>query len=276
MNNDNIFWLNEPQILFKNYLNFIPSTTMNEIQIYNSLTRLCLYLLILILIFRKSIYYIYICISIIIIIIVMNFIKYKNINYNTKTNENFKNINLTYNTGSFDNIDYQFDLNNNENIIRRNDINQDTSDINEINKDVQVGYYDSDGKIQFYKTTDKQNEDNMPNSADLTFSCRKPTKDNPFMNSDVDDYTNNNPPVSCNDDDENIPENITKSFNEDLYMNFEDIFEKKNSQRQFFSVPNAEVPNKQVEFANWLYKSPETCKENQEKCLRYEDLKYKR
>lgn len=276
MDNDNIFWLNNPIILIKNYLNFIPTTNMNEIQIYNALTRLCIYIIILILVFSKSKYYIYLFVAIIIILILMNFIKHKN-NDNSinHINKELEEVNSTLsNKESFDNIDYQFDLNDNKNIIRRNEFAEDTKNINNLDKDVQVGYYDSDDKIQFYRTTGKI--DNENNEANLKYSCRKPTDNNPFMNPDINDYTNDNPPVECNEDDENIPENITKTFNKDLFMNLEDVFEIKNSQRQFYTVPNVEVPNKQIEFANWLYKSPETCKEDQEQCLRYEDLRFKR
>lgn len=276
MDNDNIFWLNNPIILIKNYLNFIPTTNMNEIQIYNALTRLCIYIIILILVFSKSKYYIYLFVAIIIILILMNFIKHKN-NDNSinHINKELEEVNSTLsNKESFDNIDYQFDLNDNKNIIRRNEFAEDTKNINNLDKDVQVGYYDSDDKIQFYRTTGKI--DNENNEANLKYSYRKPTDNNPFMNPDINDYTNDNPPVECNEDDENIPENITKTFNKDLFMNLEDVFEIKNSQRQFYTVPNVEVPNKQIEFANWLYKSPETCKEDQEQCLRYEDLRFKR
>ena len=36
-----------------------------------------------------------------------------------------------------------------------------------------------------------------------------------------------------------------------------DVFGKRNSQRQFYTMPNTEVPNSQDEFAKWLYGKPE-------------------
>ena len=40
------------------------------------------------------------------------------------------------------------------------------------------------------------------------------------------------------------------------------IFSKNNSQRQFYTTPVTTIPNDQKSFANWLYKTPPTCKEN--------------
>ena len=48
-----------------------------------------------------------------------------------------------------------------------------------------------------------------------------------------------------------------------------DIFGKNNSQRQFYTMPVTTIPNNQTQFANWLYKTEPTCKENNgESCLR--------
>jgi hypothetical protein len=41
-------------------------------------------------------------------------------------------------------------------------------------------------------------------------------------------------------------------------------------------MPWTTIPNKQDEFARWLYLSPKTCKEDQDYCLRYEDIRTKR
>lgn len=44
--------------------------------------------------------------------------------------------------------------------------------------------------------------------------------------------------------------------------------------RQFFNKKEESSDNKS--FAQWLYQTPETCKENPSKCLRYEDVRYSR
>jgi hypothetical protein len=89
------------------------------------------------------------------------------------------------------------------------------------------------------------------------------------------DFNNDNhSPVACNSDDEDIKQNMDLKFNEDMYHDIEDVFDKKNSQRQFFTVAHT-IPNDMEAFANWCYKFPPTCKTNQERCLRYEDLRMK-
>jgi len=284
MDNKKKFWLENPEIIFKDYLDIIPNKNMNEIEIYNSIFRFCLYLIIILLIFyNKNKYlktYIYICLCFIIITIILYYVK---INDDTKINktieepikgiEGFENNTFENNE---DNYFEQFDLNNNKNIIRRNIINDDMEDINNKNYEVEVGYYDSDNKIRFNRTTGKINKDKTPFIHNINYSCKKPTKDNPFMNPDIDDYKKKEPVVACNTDDEDIPEQITKSFNEDMYLNFDDTFEKKNFQRQFLTSPNTTIPNHQTEFAEWLFKTDEICKENQEKCLKYTDIRYNR
>jgi hypothetical protein len=132
------------------------------------------------------------------------------------------------------------------------------------------GYIDSNGEMRFNRVTGQPTT-----GQDVTYTCRKPTKDNPFMNPPISDF-NTTAPAACNSDDENINNSITKAFKSDLYMDVDDVFEKMNSQRQFYTVPNTSIPNQQTEFANWLYRIPQTCKEDQEQCLRYEDLRYKR
>ena len=135
---------------------------------------------------------------------------------------------------------------------------------------IESGFTDSNGEIRFNRVTG-----NPTSGQDVTYSCRKPTKDNPFMNPPISDL-NSKAPEACNSDDENIQNSIDKSFKRDLYMDIDDVFEKMNSQRQFYTIPNTSIPNQQTEFAQWLYRTPLTCKEDQEQCLRYEDLRYKR
>jgi hypothetical protein len=135
---------------------------------------------------------------------------------------------------------------------------------------IESGYIDSTGEMRFNRVTGQPT-----NGEDVTYSCRKPTKDNPFMNPPISDL-NTPSPEACNADDEKIQNSITKAFRRDLYMDIDDVFERMNSQRQFYTVPNTSIPNQQTEFAQWLYRVPQTCKEDQEQCLRYEDLRYKR
>jgi len=136
---------------------------------------------------------------------------------------------------------------------------------------IESGYIDSNNEIRINRVTDRPTD-----KPDVTYTCRKPTPDNPFMNPPISDYNKESIPVACNSNDENINNEINHSFNSGLFLNIDDLFDKMNSQRQFYTVPNTAIPNNQTEFANWLYRAPVTCKEDQEKCLRYEDLRFKR
>ena len=116
------------------------------------------------------------------------------------------------------------------------------------NEKVQVGRLDKNGKVSF------NDNDNDTQSLDSIHSCKSPTRDNPYMNGDVEEigkYT----PVACNADDEDIKSQVEDAFNENLYKNMTDLFELKNSERQFYTVP---VPNgvpDTVKFAKWVYGS---------------------
>jgi hypothetical protein len=104
-------------------------------------------------------------------------------------------------------------------------------------------------------------------------TCTKSTKDNPFMNFLVSDYLNEpDKKKACT----NVENDINQNFNNELYQDIDDLFDKKNSQRQFYTMPNTQNPNEQKEFAEWLYKIPETCKTDQETCLKYEDIRFKK
>lgn len=94
----------------------------------------------------------------------------------------------------------------------------------------------------------------------------KPTEDNPFMNILPEEYISNPnreavSRLNCNKN-PNIDELITKHFNYNLYRDSSDLYGRNTSQRQFYTMPVTTIPNEQDKLANWLYKTPPTCKEN--------------
>jgi hypothetical protein len=93
--------------------------------------------------------------------------------------------------------------------------------------------------------------------------CVTPTVNNPFMNVAISDYKNMPNREVCDDllDNPNIKQDIESKFNHGLYQDVGDIWGKNNSQRQFYTMPNTSIPNKQKEFALWLYNRGPTCKE---------------
>ena len=94
----------------------------------------------------------------------------------------------------------------------------------------------------------------------------KPTYDNPFMNPTLLDINNNSDREAYSKksfiDNEEIKNEIEDKFSYNLYQDASDVFGKTNSQRQFYTTPVTTIPNKQDDFAQWLYGKPQTCKEN--------------
>jgi hypothetical protein len=120
------------------------------------------------------------------------------------------------------------------------------------------------------KTPPKENKRNMSgNFPELqkmnTKECTEPTENNPFGNVLMNEYDDNpQRPPACNSED--VKEEVNDYFTE-LNQDPYDIYNRKHSQRQFFSTANTEIPNNQQSFAQWLYGKPDfTCKENALMC----------
>lgn len=146
---------------------------------------------------------------------------------------------------------------------------------------VESGFYDSDNYLILGP---KQTPFNTPSSIppscpsgtgvvnQVQNVCRIPTIDNPFMNPAATEFGVDNLPVACNANDEDIKDEIKVNFNHELFRDVEsEVWERGNSQRQFYTMPNVAIPNNQTEFANWLYRLPTSavCKEDTSACLRY-------
>ena len=96
--------------------------------------------------------------------------------------------------------------------------------------------------------------------------CTKPSKNNPFGNVLMNEYQDNpqrNP--AC--DPEEVSEEVKDACFNDFIQDPFDVFNRKHSQRQFFSTANTAIPNDQASFAQWLYgKEGKTCKEDALMC----------
>lgn len=132
--------------------------------------------------------------------------------------------------------------------------------------------------------TSSQDDAGIESLDNVGGACTPPTLDNPFMNVTMKDYLNVDPktgaiadrPPACDINDPLVKQSADNFFHNNLYRDVNDIFGKMNSQRQFYTTPSTTVPNRQDEFARWLYASPKTCKEDQDYCLKYEDLRQNR
>lgn len=114
-------------------------------------------------------------------------------------------------------------------------------------------------------------------TADLkTNGKTKPTINNPFMNPTLGDNPNRGPAEPYYDDterSEEIKADIKKKFNFNLYQDIEDVFDRRNSQRQFYTMPSTTVPNDQDAFKNFLFGGMKSCKSDTGACVPYQDLR---
>lgn len=131
--------------------------------------------------------------------------------------------------------------------------------------------------------TDDNNEndniefgDSLENMCRQNSCCKLPTKENPMMNVTMADLMDNvDRPPACNYTSK-IQADIDDIFDDNSFSDTSDPFNRKHSQRQFYTMPSTTIPNDQSGFAEFLYPQKETCKENQSHCLRYEDIRFSR
>ncbi len=106
-------------------------------------------------------------------------------------------------------------------------------------------------------------------------ACQKPTIDNPFMNFTIGDLISNpNRLEAC--DYEDSKQLIRKTFRSHLHTDSSDIWGKFISDRNFYTMPNTNIVNNQIGFANWCYGGSGECKSTGKNCLKYRDPVYHR
>ena len=105
--------------------------------------------------------------------------------------------------------------------------------------------------------------------------CQKPTPMNPFMNVLISDYTDNpNRPPACPYNDKKTKEAMNQYFNYNLYKDVEDVWDRRNSQREYVTMPGTTIPNDRDSFMKWCWKTTYVCKDGDlNYCLRDEDLR---
>ena len=195
-----IFWLNDPTILFRNnnYYKFVPTPGMSYTQVLNALTLFFIYLTILFLLIYSDSKCIYVPIIGLVIIIIL---------YYAQRNEE-KNI--------------------------------------------------------------KQQQQENFNDGDKKEPYQMPTVDNPMMNITLADLMDNPERPAAYP----INNKISEQIDDLLFHDPNDVFNRRQAQRPFYTMPVTTIPNDQTSFAKWLYPLPPTCKENQQQCLRYEDIRF--
>ena len=118
--------------------------------------------------------------------------------------------------------------------------------------------YDEKVKIDTHETLSNRNLGFYDNKI-----CVKPSVENPFMNPSIVDYSNNNNNIkACPFNNEIINDNINTYFKKNVYKDINDFYERKFSERQFYTVPSTTIPNDRQSYEKWLYSRGKTCKEN--------------
>ena len=294
------FWIYKPKIIFEDYYEIMPNNKMSRTKQLNTITRFIIYLIILTLIFDSNSVLILLCITALIMIIIFYFINKSDIkgvakdiaNESKDEIEKYTQINKsTCNNGAcatYRNLDSKTSDNNlNKSIINIFDKAKDkvtkATGLEDNKVQVESGYIDGDGNYRIgpdysyvnYKDVKKQDTPTISYDKNKYFvdkTCRKPTADNPWANIVFSDYLDGgNLAEPCNVDSSEIKQEMQSLYNSTIYRNVSDVFERENSQRIFYTVPITTIPNKQTEFANWLYKSGPTCKENSNNCTYFEE-----
>jgi hypothetical protein len=105
--------------------------------------------------------------------------------------------------------------------------------------------------------------------------CQLPTPMNPFMNVLLTDYTDNpNRPPACAYNDHQANEARDKYFDYNLYKDVEDVWNKRNSQREYVTLPGTTIPNDRDSFMKWCWKTTYVCKDGDlNYCLQNEDMR---
>ena len=124
-------------------------------------------------------------------------------------------------------------------------------------------------QIENYKNieTDKDIKKNKINHKKYLRNCVLPTRENPFMNVLPTDNRKRKPACKSYNN-EKIKNLVEDKFSKGLFKDINSVYNNENSQREFYTTPNTTVPNKQGDFANWLYGIPKSCKEgNGNQCV---------
>lgn len=120
-------------------------------------------------------------------------------------------------------------------------------------------------KLEIFTNSSQTNPPVLSTPDDTEPVYVSPTKDNPFMNVQLTDYTLNPQREAASKQSttnmREINSEIDSKFDINLYKDLSDVFDKMNSQRQYYTMPVTTIPNKQKSFADWCYDTMPTCKE---------------
>lgn len=288
------FWIEDPYIIYEKYYIIIPTKEMGRIEQLNTVTRFLLYFIILCVLFgsdQSVIIYLLIGIILIIMFYYIYISDPKGIQQDLLSEAEKLDKNFITNDDNDESSSYQENFELNKPMVSlydsvKNNVFKGNKTPN-VNFEVESGYIDSDGNYKlgpdyseidytdYIKKEKKNKQKKVSWEKDQLYrkdTCRKPTVENPFANIVFSDYLDADKlAMPCNVDEPEIANQMQNLYNSSIYRNVSDVWERENSQRMFYTVPIQTIPNNQTDFANWLYKTGPSCKENTGYCNYYEN-----
>ena len=108
--------------------------------------------------------------------------------------------------------------------------------------------------------SENENENGNGNENETkneSVNCDEPKCENLFMNVlPTDDFTKKKPACSYTKE---ISQKVNKGFYSKFKKDVNTFYNQDFGMRQFYSMPNTQVPNDQGTFAKWLYNTPVSC-----------------
>jgi len=204
-----------------NALKIFPNSDMTYAEKINTLVRLSIYIGLILGLFYKNYLFLYIPI----IIMVLTYLLY------------------IFRVDQFENLRQSQGPNSNLNSINQKNLD----DLTKRNMSTSYSY----GR-------DNSNSDSFKDILNIK-TCSKSNTLNPFMNPLVFDSRLRD--SACDSIKEENQLQIEKEYNKYCIKDISDIYNHNSGRRQFYTVASTTYPNNQGGFANWLYKTPPTCKE---------------
>jgi len=132
---------------------------------------------------------------------------------------------------------------------------------------VLVIIFKSKNKIINEGFTHEMDNNNSPNLKEiLKKEFTMPTQKNPVMNVLINEYTDNPTrkpaaPVYNEDVHQQMNQKAKSKTDKRLFKNLGDNISFENSMRNFYAMPNTEIPNNQKDFALFCYGNMPSCKD---------------
>jgi hypothetical protein len=67
---------------------------------------------------------------------------------------------------------------------------------------------------------------------------------------------------SCSIENERVMNSINSNFEENIFRETDDIYNKSSLDRNFYTMPSTTIPSEREKYTEWLYERGSSCKEN--------------